>query len=129
MRRGSPAAPAQGAAPGQWTKAEVSQFTATGGGSGGDSQDSCIIGYFERDMSFGSAMAVVSIDPASGASMSTAQVKAALVSKYGTTEGDAINAQFEQTVTDSDNNCAGSAASSTAPVAARYRQQTRPRHP
>ena len=117
---GSPAALAQGAAPGQWTKAEVSQFGAAGGGSGSDSdsQDSCIIGYFERDMSFGNAMAVVSIDPASGASMSTAQVKAALVSKYGATEGDAINAQFEQTVTDSDNNCAGSAASSTAPVAA-----------
>ena len=60
-------------------------------------------------MSFGNAMAVVSVDPASGASMSAAQVKAALVSKYGTTEGDAINAQFEQTVTDSDNNCAGPA--------------------
>ena len=115
---GSPAPPAQGAAPGQWTKAEVSQFTAAGGGSGSDSQDSCIIGYFERDMSFGNAMAAVSIDPASGASLSTAQVKAALVSKYGTTQGDVINAQFEQTVTDSDNNCAGSAASSTAPAAA-----------
>src|SRR5260370_25280305 len=50
--------------------------------------------------------------------MSTAQVKAALVSKYGTTEGDAINAQFEQTVTDSDNNCPGSAASSTAAATA-----------
>jgi S-DNA-T family DNA segregation ATPase FtsK/SpoIIIE len=115
---GSPAALAQGAAPGQWTKAEVGQFTAAGGGSSGDSQDSCIIGNFERDMSFGNAMAVVSVDPASGASMSTAQVKAALVSKYGTTEGDAINAQFEQTVTDSGNNCAGSAASSTAPATA-----------
>ncbi len=113
---GSPAALAQGAAPGQWTKAEVSQFTAAGGGSG--SQDSCIIGYFERDMSFGNAMAVVSVDPASGASMSAAQVKAALVSRHGTTEGDAINAQFEQTVTDSDNNCAGPAAPSTAPAAA-----------
>ena len=69
-------------------------------------------------MSFGNAMAVVSVDPASGASMSAAQVKAALVSKYGTAKGDAINAQFEQVVTDSDNNCAGSAASSTAPAAA-----------
>jgi len=109
--------PPHGAA-GRWTRAEVSQFTAAGGGSGSASQDSCIIGYFERNMSFGNAMAVVSVDPASGASMSAAQVKAALVSKYGTTEGDAINAQFEQTVTDSANNCAGSAAPSTSPAAA-----------
>jgi hypothetical protein len=115
---GGPAAVAQGAAPGQWTKAEVSQFTAAGGGSGGDSQDSCIIGYFERDMSFANAMAVVSVDPASGAGMSAAQVKAALVSKYGTTQGDATSAQFEQTVTDSDTNCTGSAASPTAAAAA-----------
>jgi len=114
---GSLAALAHGAAPGQWTKAEVSQFTAAAGGSGSAS-DSCIIGYFERNMSFGNAMAVVSVDPASGASMSAPQVKAALVSKYGTTEGDAINAQFEQTVTDSDNSCAGSVAPSTAPEAA-----------
>jgi hypothetical protein len=61
--------------------------------------------------------------PASGPSLSAAQVKAALVSKYGTTEGDAINAQFDQTATDSNNNCSGSAAApsaapSTAPVAA-----------
>jgi hypothetical protein len=115
---GSPAAPAQGAAPGQWTRAEASQFTAAAGGSGSDSQDSCIIGYFERDMSFGNAMAVVSVDPASGGSMSAAQVKAALISKYGTTKGDATNAQFERTVTDSDNDCAGSDAPSTAPAAA-----------
>ena len=114
---GSPAALAHRAAPGQWTKAEVSQFTAAGGGSGSAS-DSCIIGYFERNMSFGNAMAVVSADPASGASMSAPQLKAALVSKYGAAEGDAINAQFEQTVTDSDNNCAGSVAPSTAPEAA-----------
>jgi hypothetical protein len=115
---GSAAAPAQGSAPGQWTKAEVSQFTAAGGSGGSDSQDSCIIGYFERDMSFGKAMAVVSVDPASGTSMSAAQIKAALVSKYGTAEGDAINAQFGQVVTDSDNNCGGSAAPSAAPAAA-----------
>jgi hypothetical protein len=114
---GSTAAPAHGAAPGQWTKAEVSQFTAAGGGSGSAS-DSCIIGYFERNMSFGNAMAVASAARASGDSMSAPQVKAALVSKYGTTEGDAIDAQFEQTVTDSDNNCAGSVAPSTAPEAA-----------
>jgi hypothetical protein len=115
---GSSAALSQGAGPGQWTKAEVSQFTAAGGGSGSDSQDSCIIGYFERTMSFGNAMAVVSVDPASRASMSAAQVKAALVSKYGTTEGNTIDTQFEQVVTDSNNNCAGSAAPSTAPAAA-----------
>ncbi|HLN68370.1 MAG TPA: hypothetical protein VK280_13980 [Streptosporangiaceae bacterium] len=115
---GSAAALAQGSAPGQWTKSEVSQFTAAAGSGGSASQDSCIIGYFERDMSFGSAMAVVSVEPASGASLSAAQVKAALVSKYVTAEGDAINAQFGQVVTDSDNNCGGSAASSTAPAAA-----------
>ncbi|MCW2936229.1 MAG: hypothetical protein JWM19_7191 [Actinomycetia bacterium] len=68
-------------------------------------------------MSFGNAMAVASVDPASNG-MSPAQVKAALVRKYGTTEGDAIYAQFEQVVTDSVNNCQGSAASSTAPAAA-----------
>ena len=115
---GSAAAPAQGPAPGHWTQAEVSQFTAAGGSGGSASQDSCIIGYFERDMSFGNAMAVVSVEPASAASLSAAQVKAALVSKYGTAQGDAINAQFGQVITDSDNNCAGSAASSAAPAAA-----------
>ncbi|HEY6311488.1 MAG TPA: hypothetical protein VIY52_11895 [Streptosporangiaceae bacterium] len=115
---GGGAVPAQGSAPGQWTQAEVSQFTAAGGSGGSASQDSCVIGYFERDMSFGNAMAVVSVDPASGASMSDAQVNAALVSKYGTAGGDAIDAQFGQVVTDSDNNCGGSAAPSTAPAAA-----------
>ena len=115
---GGGAALAQGAAPGQWTKAEISQFTAAAGAGGSDSQDSCIVGYFERDMSFGNAMAVVSVDPASGPSMSAAQVKTALVSKYGTAEGDTVNAQFEQVVTDSDSNCGGPAAPSTAPAAA-----------
>jgi hypothetical protein len=114
---GSVAAVAQGSAPGQWTQAEVSQFTAAGGSGGSASQDSCIVGYFERDMSFGNAMAVVSVDSASGTSLSAAQVKAALVSKYGTAEGDAINAQFGQVVTNADNNCGGSAAPSTAPTA------------
>ena len=115
---GGGAAPAQGSAPGQWTQAEVSQFTAAGGSGGSTSQDSCIIGYFERDMSFGNAMAVVSVDPASGASMSAAQIKTALVSKYGTAEGDAIDVQFGQVATDSSNSCGGSAAPSTAPAAA-----------
>ena len=115
---GSGAAVTQGAVPGQWTKAEVSQFTAAAGGGGSDSQESCAIGYFERDMSFGNAMAVVSVDPASGASMSAAQVKAALVSKYGTAQGNTISTQFEQVVTDSNSNCAASAAASTAPAAA-----------
>ena len=101
---GSASSLAQGAAPGQWTKAEVSQFTAAGGTGGSDSQDSCIIGYFERDMSFGNAMAVASVDPAS-ASMSTAQIKSAVVGKYGTTAGDSINAQFDQVVTDAADNC------------------------
>jgi hypothetical protein len=115
---GSVAALAQGSAPGQWTKAEVSHFTAAAGSGGSASQDSCVIGYFERDMSFGNAEAVVSVDSASGTSLSAAQVKAALVSKYGAAEGDVINAQFGQVVTDSDNNCSGSAAPSTAPAAA-----------
>ena len=115
---GSPATPAQGSAPGHWTQAKVSQFTAAAGSGGSASQESCVVGYFKRDMSFENAMAVVSVDPASGASLSAAQIKAALVSKYGTAKGDAINAQFGQVVTDSDNNCAGSAAPSTAPAAA-----------
>jgi hypothetical protein len=115
---GSGAASVQGSAPGQWTAAEVSQFTAAAGAGGSDSEDSCVIGYFERDMSFGNAMAVVSVDPASGPSLSADQVKAALVSKYGTAEGDAISAQFGQTVTDADNNCGGAAASPTAAAAA-----------
>ena len=115
---GGAAAPAQGSAPGQWTHAEVSQFTAAAGSGGSASQESCAIGYVERDMSFGNAMAVVSVDPASGPSLSAAQIKAALISKYGTAEGDAINAQYGQVVTDADNNCGGSAAPSTAPAAA-----------
>jgi hypothetical protein len=115
---GGAAAPAQGAAPGQWTQAQVSQFTAAAGSGGSASQESCAVGYFERDMSFSNAMAVVSVDPASGPSLSAAQIKAALLSKYGTTEGDAINAQFEPAVTSANNNCDGSAAASTAPAAA-----------
>ena len=107
---GGAAAPAQGAVPSQWTQAEVSQFTAAAGSGGSTSQESCVIGYFERDMSFTNAMAITSVDPASGPSMSAAQVKAALVSKYGTADGDAINAQFEHVVTDSNNKCDGSAA-------------------
>jgi hypothetical protein len=115
---GGAAAPAQGSAPGQWTHAEVSQFTAAAGSGGSASQESCATGYVERDMSFSNAMAVVSVDPASGPSLSAAQIKAALVSKYGAAEGDAINAQYERVVTDSNNNCDGSAAPSTAPAAA-----------
>ena len=114
---GGAAAPVQGAAPGHWTSAEVSQFTAASGSDGSAGQ-SCAVGYFERDMSFANAMAVVSVDPASGPSLSAAQVKSALVSKYGTAQGDAINAQFGRTVTDANNNCGASAASSTAPAAA-----------
>jgi hypothetical protein len=95
----------QGSAPGQWTSAEVSQFTAAGGGAGSGSENSCIIKYFEQDMSFGNAMAVVSVDPASDSSMSLTQIEAAVTSKYGTTEGNAINAQFAQVATDSSANC------------------------
>jgi hypothetical protein len=110
-------APAQGS-PGHWTAAEVSQFTTASGSGGSASQDSCIIGYFERDASFENAMDVVSVAPASGPAMSPAQIRAALISKYGTAKGGAIDAQFGQVVTDSDNNCGGSAAPSTAPAAA-----------
>jgi len=96
---------AQGSGPGQWTQSEVSQFTAAGGGAGSGSQNSCIIKYFEQDMSFGNAMAVASVDPSSDSGMSLAQIEAAVVSKYGTTEGDAINAQFEQVATDAGTYC------------------------
>ncbi len=115
---GAAPGPAQGAAPGQWTTAEVSQFTAAAGAGSSDSQDACAIGYFERDMSFGNAMAVVSVDPASGPSLTAAQVKTALDTKYGTTGGDAADTQFQQTVTDSGNNCTAAAAPSTTPAAA-----------
>ena len=114
---GSAATPAPGS-PGHWTQAEVSQFTTAAGSGGSGSQDSCIIGYFERDMSFGNATDVVSVDSASSTSLSAAQVEVALISKYGTAKGDAINAQFVQTVTDSNNHCGGSAAPSTAPAVA-----------
>jgi hypothetical protein len=115
---GGAADPTQGSAPGGWTQAEVSQFTAAAGSGGSTSQESCAIGYFKQDMSFENAMAVVSVDPASDASMSAAQIKAAVVSKYGTAKGDAINAQFGHVVTDSDNNCSGSAAPSATTAAA-----------
>ena len=105
---GGAAGPAQGSAPGQWTQTEVSQFTAAGGSAGSDSQNSCIIGYFERDMSFGNAMAVAAVESAApGAGLSPAQAKAALVSKYGTAEGGAISAQFGQVLSDSVNSCGG----------------------
>jgi hypothetical protein len=103
---GGAASLAQGSAPGQWTQSEVSQFTAAGGGAGGGSENSCIIKYFEQDMSFGNAMAVTSVDPPSS-SMSVAQVEAAVLSKYGATEGAAINTQFEQVDTDAVTNCGG----------------------
>jgi hypothetical protein len=60
---------------------------------------------------------VVSVDPASDTSMTAAQVKAALVSKFGTVTGTAMNAQFGQAITDSDSNCGGSATPTTAPAA------------
>jgi hypothetical protein len=111
---GNPAATTQGS-PGHWTAAEISQFTA-GADSDGSSEDSCIIGYFERDMSFEYATDVSSVT--SSSNLSDAQVKAALVSKYGAAKGGAAGAQFGQVVTDSDNHCAGSAAQSTAPAQA-----------
>ena len=104
---GGAASVAQGSAPGQWTQAEVTQFTAAGGGAGSSSENSCIIGYFRQDMSFGNAMAVVSVDPASDSSMTPAQIESAVVSKYGATQGAAINAQFEQVASDAGTNCGG----------------------
>jgi hypothetical protein len=109
---GNLAATTQGS-PGHWTAAQISQFTAASD-SDGSSEDSCIIGYFERDMSFEYAMDVSSVT--SSSNLSDAQVKAALISKYGTAKGGAAGAQFGQVVTDSDNHCAGSAASSTTPA-------------
>jgi hypothetical protein len=94
----------QGAAPGQWTQTEVSQFTAAGGTGGSSSQDSCIIGYFERDMSFGNAMAVASVAPPSS-SESNAQIESAVLSKYGTNDGSTINTQFEKVISDAAVNC------------------------
>ena len=47
---GSAAGPAQGSAPGQWTQAEVSQFTTAAGADGSDSQESCATGYIDREM-------------------------------------------------------------------------------
>jgi hypothetical protein len=101
---GGGASQAQGAAPGQWTAAEVTQFRAAGGNGGSDTQNACILGYFERDMSFGNAMAVESVAPPSS-NMSTAQIESAVVTKYGATDGAAINSQFEQVVTDATANC------------------------
>ena len=110
----STAAMVQGS-PGHWTAAEISQFTAEAG-SGGSSEDSCIAGYFERDMSFDYAMDVGSVT--ANSNLSDAQIKAALVSKYGTAKGAAIDAQYAQVVTDSVNHCAGSAAQPTTPAQA-----------
>lgn len=95
----------QGSAPGHWTQAEVSQFTAGGGGAGGGSENACILRYFEQDMSFGNAMALESVASPSDSNLSLAQIKAAVISKYGPTEGNPVNAQFEQVGTDVGINC------------------------
>jgi hypothetical protein len=100
---GSAPAFAQGSAPGHWTQAEVSEFVAAAGSDYSGSTDSCIAGYAERDMSFGNAMAVTSVT--SSNNMSGVQVEAALVAKYGTAEGDAINGQYQQVISDSVSNC------------------------
>jgi hypothetical protein len=115
---GNVAASAQGAAPGHWTAAEVSQFTAAAGPGDDASDESCVIRYVKQDMSFGNAMAIAAVDPASDSSMTAAQIQAAVVSKYGTAKGNAINAQFGQAATDADSNCDGQAAPSSAPATA-----------
>jgi len=101
---GSAPAFAQGSAPGHWTQAEISEFVAGAGLDTSDSTNSCIARFFERDMSFGNAMAVGSV---SSASTSASQVGPALVAKYGTAEGDAVDSQFKQVVSDSAINCGG----------------------
>jgi hypothetical protein len=115
---GNVAASAQGAAPGHWTAAEVSQFTAAAVAGGDAGEEACVVRYVKQDMSFGNAMAIAAVDPASDSSMSAAQIQAAVVSKYGTARGNAINAQFGQAATDADSNCDGQAAPSSAPAAA-----------
>jgi len=106
----------RGSAPGHWTKAEVSKFTAASGSDGSASQSSCIVGYFERDMSFAHAMAVVAVAPAS-AGLSVAQIKTAVLTKYGSATGGVINAQFDQAITGSAGNCGGAAAAASTAAA------------
>jgi hypothetical protein len=99
---GSTPAIVQGSAPGHWTQAEINKFVAASGSDDGDSTDSCIARYFEQDMSFGNAMAVGVV---ASDNMSTRQVGAALVAKYGTAEGGAAYSQYQQVISDSASNC------------------------
>jgi hypothetical protein len=99
---GSTPAIAQGSAPGHWTKAEISQFIAASGSAGSTSSNSCLAGYFERDMSFEYAMAVSKVITDS---MSVPQVGAALVAKYGAAAGNTVFSQFKQVVSDTAINC------------------------
>jgi hypothetical protein len=114
---GGAAAVAAGSAPGQWTQAEVSQFTAAAGAGGSAGQDACVLKYVKQDMSFKDAMATVSVDSASDTTMSPAQVKAALVSKYGPAQGNAIYTQYDLAGTEADSNCSGLATASATPAA------------
>jgi hypothetical protein len=100
---GSPAV-TPGSAPGQWTTGEVSKFVASGGSTGDASQDSCVEGSFEHDMSYGYAMAVIAVDP-QGTISSATQLESTVVSKYGATTGAAINAQLANVVEDVGTNC------------------------
>jgi hypothetical protein len=100
---GSAPAFAQGSAPGHWTQAEINEFVTAIGSAGGDT--TCIAGYFEQDMSFGNAMALGKVT--SSDNMSTPQVGAALVAKYGTTVGNAVYSQYQQVISDSASNCGG----------------------
>ena len=115
---GGAAALAPGSGRGQWTKAEVSQFTAAAGVGANASQKACAVKYVEQNMSFANAMELTSVGPSSDGSASAAQIKAALVGKYGPAEGNALNAQLEQVLADWDNSCAGLATSSATPGAA-----------
>jgi hypothetical protein len=82
------------AAPGQWTSAELAHFESVGGSAGqGTASDDCIAKEISDAMSYGDAMAVVAVAPAS-TDMSSAQIQAALIAKYGQQEGSTLYAEF-----------------------------------
>jgi hypothetical protein len=79
-----------GAAPGQWTSADLAHFESVGGSAGqGTAVDNCIAKDVSEAMSYGDALAVVAVVPAS-TNMSGAQIKSALIAKYGQQEGSTL---------------------------------------
>jgi hypothetical protein len=81
--------PAVIAAPGLWTSAQVSQFQAVEGSTGDSTRDACLAQATSSTVSFGDAMAAVSVAPASS-NPTAAQLQAALIKKYGPEEGSTI---------------------------------------